>query len=88
MGKFFNVIIFSLCLLLAACSDNNNEPDEILPIHFGSSDYTVILGVSHAIPFTDGGGDYVEVQAVTTRTDLTRLKLRPTPSRRSPSEWL
>lgn len=49
------------------------------------------------------GGDYVEVTAVTSRTDLTRLKLRPTPfcryctrieptewapSRRSPSEWL
>ncbi|MBD5367037.1 MAG: hypothetical protein HDR82_08570 [Bacteroides sp.] len=59
MGKFFNVIIFSLCLLVAACSDNNNEPDEILPIHFGSSDYTVMFGVSHAIPFTDGGGEYV-----------------------------
>lgn len=51
-------IIFSLpCLFMTAC-DGNNEPEEISPMQFEQTDYTIQLGKGASIPFTGGGGVY------------------------------
>ncbi|MDE6549039.1 MAG: hypothetical protein K2L22_08575 [Muribaculaceae bacterium] len=61
MKKLILPFLFIVCLLMTACSTNNepeNEPEAISPIHFNSRDYTIMFGVTGSIPFTDGGGVY------------------------------
>ena len=61
MKKLILPILFITCLLMTACSANNEpekEPEAISPIHFNSRDYTIMFGVTGSIPFADGGGVY------------------------------
>ena len=61
MKKLILPILFTACLLMTACSANNepeNEPDAMSSIHFNSRDYTIMFGVTGSIPFSDGGGVY------------------------------
>lgn len=60
MNKIFNVIMLLTCLFITACSDNDEpkEPDTVIPITFGKSDYTIMFGKETLIPFTNGGGIY------------------------------
>lgn len=57
MNKLLSaILIFILCLLAVACSDDK-EP-EIYPIRFGQQDYSIFLGVGASISYVDGGGVY------------------------------
>ena len=61
MKKLILPFIFITCLLMTACSPNNEpgkEPAAISPIHFNKRDYTIMFGVTQSIPFADGGGVY------------------------------
>lgn len=54
--------MLTICLVVAACSSNNDEPATLSPIHFSKQDYTIVYGGSSGIPFT-GGGDVYKLEA-------------------------
>ena len=54
--------MLTICLVMVACSNHNDEPEAISPIQFSKRDYTIIYGGSNGIPFT-GGGDVYKLEA-------------------------
>lgn len=54
--------MLTICLVMAACSSHNDEPETIFPIQFSKPDYTIVYGGSSGIPFT-GGGDVYKLEA-------------------------
>ena len=54
--------MLTICLVMAACSNHNDEPAAISPIQFSKRDYTIVYGGSNSIPFT-GGVDVYKLEA-------------------------
>ncbi len=58
MNKLTIPFLFLFSLLMTSCN-GKEEPEDIgNPIHFESSDYTIMLDKLCPITFTDGGGEY------------------------------
>lgn len=58
MNKLINPILFIMCLLAVACSDDNNENEPITPFSLDKNYYEIRLEHSAtSIPITNGSGD-------------------------------